>query len=369
MDFIDQIRAIAARVPKQKDLCATEEAAKNAFVMPFINALGYNVFDPSEVVPEFTADVGMKKGEKVDYAILHNGEPVILFECKKVAIDLSTTEHSQLFRYFSVTSARIGVLTNGVVYRFYTDLEEKNKLDEKPFLELDLEDVQEAVVEELKRLTKSQFDLETVIDAAEDLKYSKAIKHLLREQLTNPSDEFVRFFAGEVHSGRRLTQAVMMTFRRLVKDALNEFISRQVDNRLKSALAPGPRSEEEEEDVDQEDDSDKIETTEEEIEGYHIVKSIIREVVDASRVSMRDGQSYCAILLDDNNRKPICRLRFNNPERLWLGLIDGKKKEEKVRIESPDDIYQHADKLRAVVKVYGAKSQRLKAEKDEEASD
>ena len=137
MDFIDQLKTLSARMAKQIENITTEEATKNAFVMPFIQALGYDVFDPTEVVPEFTADVGSKKGEKVDYAILTNGKPTLLFECKCCASDLNECHAAQLRRYFHVTSARIGVLTNGSVYRFYSDLEEKNIMDEKPFMEID----------------------------------------------------------------------------------------------------------------------------------------------------------------------------------------------------------------------------------------
>ncbi len=79
MDFIDRIRDLSTRIPKQLEHIQTEEATKNALIMPFISALGYNVFDPTEVVPEFTADVGIKKGEKVDYAIHLDGKPIMLF--------------------------------------------------------------------------------------------------------------------------------------------------------------------------------------------------------------------------------------------------------------------------------------------------
>jgi predicted type IV restriction endonuclease len=117
MDFIDKIRELSARIPKQLDHIQTEEATKNALVMPFINALGYNVFDPTEVTPELCADVGVKKGEKVDYA---------LFECKHHAADLGNMHASHLHRYFSVVEARFIALTNGLVYWLDTDLEASN---------------------------------------------------------------------------------------------------------------------------------------------------------------------------------------------------------------------------------------------------
>lgn len=118
MDFIDRINELAARIPKQLDYCTTEEATKNALVLPFINALGYDIFNPTEVLPEFTADVGIKKGEKVDYAILQNGKPIMLFECKWSGADLSKAHVSQLYRYFNVVpDVRFGILTNGIRHK------------------------------------------------------------------------------------------------------------------------------------------------------------------------------------------------------------------------------------------------------------
>lgn len=84
MDLADCVQEIASRAAKQIEHITTEEATKNAFVMPLVNALGYNVFDPTEVVPEFTADIGTKKSEKVDYAIMRDGEPSILMGMQAV---------------------------------------------------------------------------------------------------------------------------------------------------------------------------------------------------------------------------------------------------------------------------------------------
>ena len=177
MDFIDHLRALASRIATTKDLIQTEEATKNAMIMPFIQALGYNVFDPLEVTPELVADVGTKKGEKVDYAILREAKPIILFECKKCGADLHINHASQLFRYFHVTEARFGVLTNGLVYRFFTDLDQPNKMDEKPFLEFNILDFKEQDVEELKKFAKSAFDVDSILTTANELKYTRAIQN------------------------------------------------------------------------------------------------------------------------------------------------------------------------------------------------
>lgn len=134
MDFKDQIKQLSERILKLKDNIQTEEATKNAFIMPFIQALGYDVFNPLEILPEYTCDIGIKKGEKIDYAVLKDEQPIILIECKHCDQNLSLHD-GQLLRYFHVSKAKFGILTNGINYRFYTDLVDANKMDEKPFFE------------------------------------------------------------------------------------------------------------------------------------------------------------------------------------------------------------------------------------------
>ena len=201
MDFVDRIQELSTRISKNIENIKTEEATKTALIMPFINALGYDVFNPSEVIPEFTSDVGTKKGEKVDYAIFKDSKPVMLIECKCCESDLNIQHASQLFRYFQVTEARFGVLTNGVKYHFYSDIEKSNIMDSKPFFEINVLDLNDSQIEELKKFTKSSFNLDNILTTASELKYTKEIKRILSEQLSKPSDEFVKFFAKQVYSG------------------------------------------------------------------------------------------------------------------------------------------------------------------------
>lgn len=358
MDLIDRIQQIASQASKQLDHIETEEATKNALIMPFINALGYNVFDPTEVVPEFTADVGIKKGEKVDYAIMRDGETIMLFECKTAGTDLGKVHASQLYRYFSVTKARIGILTNGLQYQFYSDLEDTNKMDDRPFLIIDLMDLNDAVVTELKQFTKSGFDIDELVSNASDLKYTREIKRVIAQQLTDPDEEFVRLVAGRVYSGR-MTQSVREQFEVITKRALKQFINDQVNARLQTALSanlPNGDDEEEAEEPEAAESTDtqkrQIVTTQEEIDAYMIIKSILREDIDVKRIVMRDAKTYCSILLDDTNRKPICRLYFNSLTNLNIRLVDEERNETRYDIETVDDIYQYADRLKAVVARY-----------------
>src|ERR1043165_6808676 len=155
MDFKDQIKQLGERVLKLKDQVKTEEATKNAFIMPFIQTLGYDVFNPNEVTPELVADIGTKQGEKIDYAIIHNGEPIILIECKSHTAQLSVNNASQLFRYFHTSKARFSILTNGIEYRFYTDLVTPNKMDEKPFFVFNITEIKDNQIEELQKFHKT----------------------------------------------------------------------------------------------------------------------------------------------------------------------------------------------------------------------
>ena len=353
MDLIDGIKELAARIPKQMDHIQTEEATKNAFIMPFLSALGYDVFNPMEVIPEYTADIGTKKGEKVDYVIKKDDEIIILIECKWSGIDLHQNHASQLYRYFSTTSARFCILTNGIVYEFYSDIDSPNKMDSKPFFEFNILDFEDHQINELKKFTKSAFSLEDILTTASTLKYTGAIKKILEQELEKPSEEFVRFFASRIYGGR-LTQSVLEQFRKIVKKAREQFINEKINDRLKSALSTNEDKKEEisevVETIGSSPKNDGIETTEEEIEAYNIIKAILRNVIDVKRVVMRDKKSYCGILLDDTNRKPICRLHFNR-SRKYLGLI-ANKQEERVEIESLDDIFKYTDNLRAVIGEY-----------------
>jgi len=169
MDFIDDLRNFASRAQKIKDAIATEDATKTSLIMPFFQMMGYDIFNPMEFVPEFTADVGIKKAEKVDYAVCFDGNPVILIECKKCG-EVLDKHSSQLFRYFGTTTAKFAILTGGIIYKFFTDLNEQNKMDLEPFLVFNILDVPEHVVQELRRFAKEVLDVEAACLAAVELK-------------------------------------------------------------------------------------------------------------------------------------------------------------------------------------------------------
>lgn len=350
MDFIEQLQSLALKTEKLCSLLQTEEATKNALVMPFISILGYDIFDPTEVIPEFVADVGIKKGEKVDYAIVKDGKIIILFECKHCGGDLSIKHASQLFRYFAVTDARIAVLTNGLVYRFFTDLEAPNKMDEKPFLEIDMTDLTDVAINELKKLRKESFDIDEIMASAGELKYTRQIKRLINEQIEKPSDEFVKFFAAKVFDGI-LTPARRDYFSDLTRRSFKQLINERINERLKAVMSGNADLTESEEAPEIESRENLVETTAEELEGFYIIKSLLRDMVDPNRITHRDTKSYMGILLDDNNRKPLARLHFNRSQK-YLGIFNENREEERIPIQNLDEIYQHAEKMRRVFAFY-----------------
>ena len=360
MDFKDQIKILGERVTKLKDQIQTEEATKHSFIMPFLQTLGYDVFNPTEIVPEFISDIGLKKGEKIDYAIFLDGKPTILIECKHWAQNLSIHD-GQLLRYFHVSKAKFGVLTNGIIYRFYSDLVEPNKMDEKPFLEINMLDIRDNQIEELKKFHKSYFDADSIVNTASELKYTNELKQLLQQELINPSPEFVKYFAKQVYPSI-VTAKVLELFTTLIKKSVQQYISDLITERLKTALTKEDEAAKEQESVQvpglSREPENKIETTEEELEAFMIVKSILRQKIDFKRITYRDAQSYFAILLDDNNRKPICRFYLNGSKK-YLAILDENRKEVRNEIKALDDIFAFSDLLIQIVDNYNKTKEKM----------
>lgn len=347
MELKIKLEQLHQRVDNVKESILTEEATKNAFIMPFIQILGYDVFNPTEVVPEYIADIGTKKGEKVDYAIMQDGEPIIIIECKHWK-ENADAHNSQLHRYFHTTKARFGILTNGIVYNFYTDLEQTNIMDEKPFLTINLDDLKDSAIKVLEKFVKTSFELDDILSSAESLKYVKAIKSEFASEMENPSDDFVALLVKKFFN-QKLTEQRKLTFREYTKKALISYINEVISARLKSALNINENTEKRDketiEPIDEVQDTSKIITTEEELEAFYIVKAILIEKIPSERIAHRDTLSYFGVLLDDNNRKPICRLHFNSANKYLELFHNGKDKGERVGINSLDEIYKYKEQL------------------------
>lgn len=356
MDFIDRLKQYSKRVESLKDNIQTEEATKTSLIMPFFSLLGYDVFNPDEFIPEFTADVGIKKGEKVDYAILQEGKPVILIEAKWIGEKLEKHD-SQLFRYFATCNAKFAILTNGQYYRFYTDLEEPNKMDETPFLDINLLDLKETQVTELKKFCKENFNEAEIFDAASELKYTYEFRKKFSDELQDPSDDLVRFFLNPVYDGLK-TANVIDHFRPILKKALNGYISELMNDRIQSALSndnqentsikASPEAEAQQEEAPA---TPKIITTEEEKEAYFIIKNLLKDVVSPDNITYKDTASYLNILYQNNTWRWICRLRLSE-NRKSLIIPDENKKEQVFQLESLYDIEKYKEQLTEVLKRY-----------------
>lgn len=331
-----------------KDTISTEESTKMSLIVPMFQILGYDVFNPLEFCPEYISDVGIKKGEKVDYAILENGQPTILIECKSCSETLDK-HSSQLFRYFGTSPAKFGILTNGIVYRFYTDLEEANKMDLVPFLELNMLNLKESSINELKKFCKENFDRDKIFSTAEELKYSSLIKGVLTSEFESPSEDFVRFVLTTVYEGQK-NQRIIEKFTPVVKRAFSSFVNEIVNNKISSALSKDTEEPETQE-IPEPNSISKVITTEEEIETFYIVRGLLAEVVDINDVVHRDTESYFGILYKDNNRKPICRINLDTKNKQIL-IPDENKKFERFYIDSLNDIYKYKKQLIEVVKRY-----------------
>lgn len=286
---------------------------------------------------------------------MEEGEPIMLIECKHCLQDL-TLHDNQLLRYFHVSKAKFGILTNGIVYRFYTDLEKENIMDKKPFFEVNMLDIKDDQIMELKKFHKSYFDVNNIMNTANELKYTNELKQLLSAEFANPTPDFVKYFAKQVYDGM-ITPKVYEQFENLLKSAMNQWKNDIVNDRFKAALnsSQGRDTAKEkpvEEAIGSEEENPLIITTEEELQGFYIVKSILYGCIeDINRIYHRDTQSYFGILLDNNNRKPICRLHFNGGKK-YLETFDAEKKGTRHLIESLEDIYKHAELIKMTVKNY-----------------
>lgn len=342
MDLATRLAELQKRTIEHREVLLTEEAAKTALVMPFIQALGYDVFNPSEVVPEYTADVGTKKGEKVDYAICNGGNVTVLIECKPSSSELNINHAGQLFRYFSVTDARLALLTNGVTYQFYSDIEAPNKMDSKPFFTFTMDAIKPTDVKTLENFAKATFDIEKIVKEAGNLKIQSLLRKELEKEFSDPSEEFVKLMARRVYTGN-VTAAIKDNTAKLLVSTISTMVRDMVTERLSSALkASTPTATEVS--VEADTAEEEVMTTAEELSGFHIVQAIASKLVHPKRIVIRDAKSYCAILLDDNNRKSLARMHFNGQTTKYFGTFSGKDETRHV-VGDLTDIYQFAARI------------------------
>ena len=360
MDFSQRVSDLANRSKHAASYAQTEEATKTAVVLPFIQMLGFDPFNLEEVIPEFITDVGIKKGEKIDFALRIDNKIAVLMEVKPITMSLGSAQYSQLYRYFAVSEARLAILTNGREFWFFSDIEEPNKLDTKPFFVFDVQSYDESQVNELARFQKGIFAIEAILEAASNLSKVKSAAAYLKKQLASPDDDFIRLAGRQIES-RNLTKPVIEELRLTIQSALDAVIRDRIQDKLgvtfaqegRVKVAPSPEPVVEK--APKESDSsraDEVTTTPEEQMAFMIVRAIGSKTVPIERIAIRDAKSYCAVLMDDNNRKPICRFYFNAKSVKSIGLFDASKAETRHQVSGPTDLYKHAAEIEQVIAAY-----------------
>lgn len=346
MDFT-KLDSLINKIIATRENITNEEQTKMAFIAPFLNLLGYDVFDPSIVVPEFTADIGTKKGEKVDYAIMSNGKPLILIEAKSIQENLDN-HNNQLVRYFNVTDAKFAVLTNGIEYRFFSDLDEKNKMDSTPFMMINLLNMKERNKTDLERFARDQLDLDSILNMANRKKYTTGIKSVFREEIENPSEEFVKFFISKITT-KRATQGLIQEFKDYIRTSLKEIVFDMANEKINSIKIELQAQNQTSIEQNTTTIQDVEAVTEEENEAYFIIKAILSEVLSPNRLDYQDSSSYISIMCDGSRKKWICRLYFKTANK-YIAFNDGI--DERIKFEKLEDLYSFREKLLEVAQKF-----------------
>jgi hypothetical protein len=361
MDFSESVSVLADKAQKIRGNLSTEEATKNALVMPFIQALGYDVFSPLEVVPEFVADIAGKKGEKVDYAIMQDGKPIMIIECKVCGTDLNAINRDQLHRYFLTLDSSIGILTDGLRYLFFSRSDDGKNMDTLPFMEFSLANIDPTLLPELRKLCKGKFDLQNTLDTVNELKFNRQVKLALASNLESPDMDFIDYllFKAGIKGLRQKTKEER--YANYTKRAFREFIAEQVDGRLKTALAATSKKEEDAQQVVAPVSvTTEPEITENEFQAFYLVKSLLMGVVAPERIHLRNaaGVGRSNVILDDSRNKPLLRLNFQQADRLFIGIIGEDKKDNWGTIETLDDILKYTEAIRNTASMYLAEKSR-----------
>lgn len=258
---------------------------------------------------------------------------------------------SQLFRYFGTSPAKFAILTNGLEYRFYTDLDEENKMDLTPFLTIDIRNLKEQTMMELKKFCKDSFDKDNIFSTASELKYSNLIHGWLTKQSENVSDDFARVILGDIYDGLK-TQKIIDKFKPIIKKTFNNYINDIVNKKISSALTTDDDSDKTEDEVSSITVSNnKIVTTEDELQAFNIIRAILAGEIDLSKVTYRDTESYFGVLYNDNNRKPICRLNLDVRKK-YIMIPDENKKFTRFYLNDLINLYDYKSQIIAAAKNY-----------------
>lgn len=348
-DFITRLKSHIEHVKKVGSHCTTEETTKQALILPLLDILGFNPYDPTKVLAEFAADFpGVKATERVDYALYCNGQPVMFIEAKPYIADL-TNHAPQLSRYFnSSLGVTIGAITNGREWRFFTDLINTNVMDEKPFLVIDFTKAKPEDLTQLAEFKHDNFHAEKLRYFAEENQYIQQFKSVIKRSINDVDIDFVRYVAQQANIQRQLNTKFLENIQPFVKQAVQQAISdtvvkglssptiitaQPVEHKIKEEIQEAPVAVEEP-DYIVHPDNEKIITTKEEQELLRIVTELFPEI----ELDGRDTESYYSVL-------------FQNKTNRWLFRFDVNRKRPTIQFIVPIDDARRTEIERAGLEV------------------
>ncbi len=289
MGFTEEILSLQKLLMERKGIIHNEEATKHSLIIPLIQVLGYDIYNPIEVKPEYVADFAKKKGEKVDYAIFKEGNPIFFIEAKSVGVRLEDHD-AQLSRYFNATpNVKLGIITDGIKYKFFTDFEMPNIMDTTPFFEFDFDNVSNEGIDILKLFCKDCFCQSDLLHKAEECIYISKVANKLKGLLQKPDDDFIRFLIKDF-TKTKVTSVTIEKFKPYVNKAISGTITE-----LSQELMSG-------DETDTTGRTRTIITTEDELKAFDYVKTILKDAhKDISNLSYKDTVSYFGVFNNNIN--------------------------------------------------------------------
>jgi len=322
VNFEENIQKLSFQIAERKNHITNEEMTKHALIIPFLQVLGFDVFNPLEIKSEYNADFGKKKGEKVDYAIFKDDKPIIFIEAKSVNENINGHD-AQLSRYFNTApEVKLAILTNGIQYKFFTDLNFDNIMDENPFIQLDITNLSDSDIEVLSKFKKESFEKDELLKYAEELVYTSNLNDKLNELFKNPSDDFIRYLIKDF-SDTRVTVNVVDRFRPIVKKAISnailDIVSQglyQQNTNLENTKVDDESNELVVENTKKIKIKQEIVTTKEELSSFNFIRAILSaEGKDISTLNYKDTINYFNIT---NNTNWFLRFNFENEKKKYV---------------------------------------------------
>jgi hypothetical protein len=305
---------------QKSENCGNEAQTRKFLIEPFFNLLNYAHED---IIPEYEADFGDRVSKKVDYAIKLNRKDIIIIECKPLKTKLTDKEAGQLSGYFQNSkNSRIAILTNGKEYRFYSDVALANTMDSRPFYVFDVESYTDSDIEGLLDFDARIINVIDIISKAQESVFIEDFENTFFKEMTSPSPEFLKMIHKKMsfktkYNEERIKELMNSS---LFKSITEKIILHETKTNSKSA---------------------GIITTDEEIQAYHTIRTLLiqNKKIPNDRITYRDQKGTFNIMVDDNQRKIICQLKFtDSSKKITIGMND-------YPLENIDDILKFKNGL------------------------